>query len=106
VTAPFKLAASGVCRPASSRLISTNLDESRRISANLGQVQPSAAYRPRSLLPYAYERYLQASQPQLEEGATGSGSEEEEAAEAPREAVEGGAGEASTGVAATLTDVP
>mmetsp|Transcript_14634 Transcript_14634/g.43199 ORF Transcript_14634/g.43199 Transcript_14634/m.43199 type:complete len:287 (-) Transcript_14634:149-1009(-) len=70
------------------------------------QVQPSAAYRPRSLLPYAYERYLQASQPQLEEGATGSGSEEEEAAEAPREAVEGGAGEASTGVAATLTDVP
>ena len=94
-------------------------------------MQPSAAYRPRSLLPYAYERYLQASrsisahlgasrrisahrappaaqasQPQLEEGATGSGSEEEEAAEAPREAVEGGAGEASTGVAATLTDVP
>jgi len=82
-----------------------HLDESRRISANLGQVQPSAAYRPRSLLPYAYERYLQASQPQPERGATVSGSEEEvEEADAPREAVEGGAGEASTGVAAT--DVP
>ena len=45
----------------STRFISAYLGESRRISANLGQVQPSAAYRPRSLLPYAYERYLQAS---------------------------------------------
>jgi len=112
-----------LCLP--TRCISTNLGESRRILGRCSHPPPtgparccptrtSATCRPpahlgqsRQFRRISFHRALpaQASQPQPEEGATVSGSEEEvEEADAPREAVEGGAGEASTGVAAT--DVP